>query len=173
MTEIDYKKITRLEVISQKGRELVRYDVSIDPHVQDEGRTLKIVVNNRKAEDTWEPKEKEWVYYKYWGEVLQVEECETEGLKDNYQLAVPEPIRIKHHWNINFLNTFKGEIEPTRKCPDCNGKGMEKFEYVDRVYDERLHCSGMQECKTCGGTGKIPKEVMDEKRYLDRGDYEQ
>lgn len=45
MTEINEKKITRLEVITPKGREFVKWDCKIKMAVQDEGRTLKIFVD--------------------------------------------------------------------------------------------------------------------------------
>lgn len=42
--EIDNEKITRLEVISEKGREFVKY-CKIHLVIQDNGRTLKIIIN--------------------------------------------------------------------------------------------------------------------------------
>ena len=44
---IDYEKISRVEVIGQDGREYVRYfkeDESMYYMIQDDGRTLKIVI---------------------------------------------------------------------------------------------------------------------------------
>ena len=37
-------KINRIEIITEKGRELVKTDCKINTEVQDEGRTLKIFV---------------------------------------------------------------------------------------------------------------------------------
>ena len=47
MSEIDYNKVSRVEVIGQDGREYVRYfkeDESMYYMIQDEGQTLKIVI---------------------------------------------------------------------------------------------------------------------------------
>jgi len=45
--EINESKITRLEVITKKGREFVNMKCKIKPSVQDEGRTLKIFVEEK------------------------------------------------------------------------------------------------------------------------------
>jgi len=37
-----YDKVTRLEVISENGRELVKYGVNVELQLQDEDRTLKV-----------------------------------------------------------------------------------------------------------------------------------
>jgi hypothetical protein len=42
MSEINEDKITRIEVITDKGREFVKWDCKIKTDVQDEGKTLKI-----------------------------------------------------------------------------------------------------------------------------------
>ena len=42
--EIDEKKITRIEVITKKSREFVKWDSKVKLEVQDEGRTLKVFV---------------------------------------------------------------------------------------------------------------------------------
>ena len=40
-------KVTRLEVIDKNGRVLTYYDVSVKYQLQDDGRTLKIFVENK------------------------------------------------------------------------------------------------------------------------------
>ncbi len=40
--------ITRVEVIDQDGRALVRYNQTVTVSVQDEGRTLKVFIRDRK-----------------------------------------------------------------------------------------------------------------------------
>ena len=50
---IDYDKISRVEVIGSDGREYVRYfkeDESMYYMIQDEGRTLKIVIEDNAKE---------------------------------------------------------------------------------------------------------------------------
>jgi hypothetical protein len=42
--EIPWDKITRLEVIDESGRRLSRWNVSVEPSVQDDGRTLKLFI---------------------------------------------------------------------------------------------------------------------------------
>jgi len=46
--KIDEEKITRLELITKKGREFVRWDCKINLSVQDDDRTLKIFVEDNK-----------------------------------------------------------------------------------------------------------------------------
>lgn len=46
--------VTRFEVISENGRELVKYDVNIELSLQDDGRTLKVFL--RDIKDRWEKK---------------------------------------------------------------------------------------------------------------------
>lgn len=41
---IDGSKITRLEIISKKGRELVKYNCKFNLAIQDEGQTLKVFI---------------------------------------------------------------------------------------------------------------------------------
>ncbi len=43
---IDEDKITRVEVITKKGREFVKLDCKAKLEVQDEGRTLKVFVED-------------------------------------------------------------------------------------------------------------------------------
>ena len=40
--EINQNKITRVEVITEKGREFVKWDCKIEMLIQDDERTLKI-----------------------------------------------------------------------------------------------------------------------------------
>jgi len=50
---IDYDKISRVEIIGSDGREYVRYfkeDESMYYMIQDEGRTLKIVIEDNSKE---------------------------------------------------------------------------------------------------------------------------
>jgi len=42
--EVDENKITRVEVITNKGREFVKLDCEAKLKIQDEGRTLKIFI---------------------------------------------------------------------------------------------------------------------------------
>lgn len=43
------KKVTRVEVISEKGRILVRWNLkNVETQIQDEGRTLKIFIEGDK-----------------------------------------------------------------------------------------------------------------------------
>lgn len=41
-------KVTRFELIDDTGRILVMYNISIDLHLQDEGRTLKGFIKSRE-----------------------------------------------------------------------------------------------------------------------------
>ena len=41
---IDFDKITRFEVFNKDGREFVSWNCRIIPYIQDNGRTLKIFV---------------------------------------------------------------------------------------------------------------------------------
>jgi len=45
---MEINEITRVEVIAEKGRELVKTDCEIRTEVQDEGRTLKVFAKERK-----------------------------------------------------------------------------------------------------------------------------
>ena len=45
--EIKAPKVTRFEVITEEGRELVKYGVETILHFQDDGRTLKVFVKKR------------------------------------------------------------------------------------------------------------------------------
>jgi len=46
---MEIKKITRLEVISEQKRELVKWDCKIKKiEVQDKGKTFKIFIQNKK-----------------------------------------------------------------------------------------------------------------------------
>jgi hypothetical protein len=38
------KRVTRVEVIDEKGRAFTRWNVEMTPSLQDEGRTLKVFV---------------------------------------------------------------------------------------------------------------------------------
>lgn len=43
-----FKDITRIEVISNSGREYVKYGVKdVEPQIQDSGRTLKLFFNKK------------------------------------------------------------------------------------------------------------------------------
>jgi hypothetical protein len=42
--EIDWSKVTRLEVIGDGGRLFGLHDAQIEPSLQDDGRTLKVFV---------------------------------------------------------------------------------------------------------------------------------
>jgi hypothetical protein len=42
--------VTRFEVTDATGRAMVRYGVSVEVHVQDEGRTLKVFLTDREDE---------------------------------------------------------------------------------------------------------------------------
>lgn len=46
----DFSAVTRVEVIEAGGRVAVRYGVSVEVHVQDEGRTLKVFLTERDSE---------------------------------------------------------------------------------------------------------------------------
>lgn len=48
---IDLSAVTRLEVIDEVGRVYSRWDVRIDPELQDDGRTLKLFVSHRRPND--------------------------------------------------------------------------------------------------------------------------
>lgn len=45
-------KVTRFEVITEEGRVYVRYGVNVDLSLQDDGRTLKVFLNERLDGDT-------------------------------------------------------------------------------------------------------------------------
>ncbi len=47
---MDTRKITRVEVIDEEGRQFTRWDCSVVASIQDEGRTLKIFLNKLKQE---------------------------------------------------------------------------------------------------------------------------
>jgi hypothetical protein len=44
----DFSAVTRFEVTDGTGRIVVRYGVSVDAHLQDDGRTLKIFLADRE-----------------------------------------------------------------------------------------------------------------------------
>ena len=44
LTELPTDKITRIEVIDEIGRALVRRDVKVEISIQDDGRTMKVFV---------------------------------------------------------------------------------------------------------------------------------
>jgi len=48
--EIDENKITRVEVITKDGREFVKWDCKAKLEIQDEGRTLKVLVEDGRDE---------------------------------------------------------------------------------------------------------------------------
>lgn len=48
----DTAKVTRFEVITEEGRVYVRYGVNVDLSLQDDGRTLKVFLNERLDGDT-------------------------------------------------------------------------------------------------------------------------
>lgn len=41
-------KVTRLEVINEQGRLLVKYDVHVELQLQDDERTLKVFIKDKK-----------------------------------------------------------------------------------------------------------------------------
>lgn len=45
---MDLSKVTRFEVIDNAGRALVKYNVTVWAELQDDDRTLKIFVDDRK-----------------------------------------------------------------------------------------------------------------------------
>lgn len=46
----EFNKVNRVEVIDDKGRSYVKYDVkSIHTSIQDDNKTLKIFINKQKA----------------------------------------------------------------------------------------------------------------------------
>lgn len=47
---MDTSKVTRFEVIDETGRAMVRYNVEVVVHLQDDGRTLKVFVNGKEPE---------------------------------------------------------------------------------------------------------------------------
>ena len=47
MDKIDENKITRVEVITEKGREFVKWDCKPKLEIQDEGKTLKIFIKEK------------------------------------------------------------------------------------------------------------------------------
>lgn len=48
----DIAKVTRFEVITEEGRVYVRYGINVDLSLQDDGRTLKVFLNERLDGDT-------------------------------------------------------------------------------------------------------------------------
>lgn len=47
LNALDAEKITRVEIIEEKGRVYVRWDVRMTPSIQDNGHTLKLFVRKR------------------------------------------------------------------------------------------------------------------------------
>lgn len=41
-------KVTRFEVIDETGRAIVKYDVSVELSYQDDGKTLKVFLKDKK-----------------------------------------------------------------------------------------------------------------------------
>jgi len=48
--EINKDKITRVEVITDKGREFVKWDCKIKLEIQDDGKTLKIFTSENEKD---------------------------------------------------------------------------------------------------------------------------
>jgi len=46
------EKITRFEVIDENGRSYMKYNVHVEPDLQDDGRTLKIFISKRTKNDS-------------------------------------------------------------------------------------------------------------------------
>jgi hypothetical protein len=47
----NYEEINRFEVIDENGRVYVRYNVTVDPHIQDDGQTLKVFILPQELTD--------------------------------------------------------------------------------------------------------------------------
>ena len=41
---VDFRRITRLEIIGEAGREWVEQSIQLEPSIQDKGRTLKLFI---------------------------------------------------------------------------------------------------------------------------------
>lgn len=49
MRDLDFKlyKVSRVEIIDEKGRAYTRWNVNVEMHLQDDGRTIKLFVKER------------------------------------------------------------------------------------------------------------------------------
>ena len=47
-------KVTRFEVIDESGRVIVKYDVSVELTYQDDGKTLKVFLKDKKLRGHYE-----------------------------------------------------------------------------------------------------------------------